>query len=436
MLIIPFSQFFKPTKYPVSHFITKRFYKLTPSAIKNASSPQIALELYSQMHRNSTPVDSFSILYTLKSCARLKNLTLIRHLHSHIIKLGFHTNVYVATSLLHSYVLASLSDACNLFDEMPERNTVTWNTMISGYSRSGNVDKACACFEEMPLKDVGSWSAMITAYINHGFWDKGLLLFREMMAKSEVKPDQVTAGTVLSGCTLMGFHGLLVGKSVHGFIVKNGWELNAEIGTVLVDMYAKCGYLKNAVQVFDLMKERNVMTWTAVICGAAQHGFSQEALTLFKMMEETKVRPNELTFTGILNACAHSGLVEEGRVYFRLIKEYGLEHRVQHYGCLVDLFGKAGLLDEAYEVIKTMKCETNVVIWGSFLSACKEHKRFDMAERVIEQVLTVTKPDNDGGIYTLICDLYTSNERWDDAEKVRKLMLNQHVRKARGSSFI
>lgn len=308
--------------------------------------------------------------------------------------------------------------------------------MITGYSRSRNINKARAVFEEMPVRDVASWSAMITAYVNNGVWDKGLSLFREMMMIGEPKPDKMTVGSVLSGCANMGSIGLLVGKLLHAFILKNGWELNVEISTVLVDMYAKCGFLKNASLVFDLMKERNVITWTALICGGAQHGFSQEALTLFKMMQETGVRPDELTFTGVLNACAHTGLVEDGRRYFKMIEEYGVEPRIQHYGCMVDLFGKAGLLEEAYEVIKTMKFEPNIVIWASFLSACKEHKQFDMAERVIERVLRKIKPENDGGVYALISDLYVLNEKWDEAERVRKLMLNQNVRKARGSSFI
>ncbi|KAF2325485.1 hypothetical protein GH714_029459 [Hevea brasiliensis] len=398
--------------------------------------PYKALDLYFQMHRRSIPFDSFSVLFTLKSCTRLQSLIIIRHMHSHIIKLGFITHVYVATSLLHAYVVTSFSNACLLFDEMPERNTITWNTMITGYSRSGNINKARAIFEEMTLRDVTSLSAIIKAYFDHGYWGKGLSLFREMISSAEIKPDLVTVGTVLSSCVNLGALALLVGKSVHGFTVKNGWELNVQIGTILVDLYAKCGYMKNAFRVFDLMQERNVMSWTALICGAAQHGFSQEALILFKMMQKTNVRPNELTFTGILNACTLSGMVEEGRKYFKMIEEYGLEHRIQHYGCMVDLLGKAGLLEEAYEVIKTMKFKTNVVIWGSFLSACKEHKQFDMAESVIEQILSAIDPENDGGIYALICDLYALNEKWDDAERVRKLMLDQNVRKARGSSFI
>ncbi|CAK7335945.1 unnamed protein product [Dovyalis caffra] len=186
----------------------------------------------------------------------------------------------------------------------------------------------------------------------------------------------------LHGCAHMGSLGLLAGKSVHGFVVRNEWELNVDIGSVLVHMYAKCGFLKNAVWVFDLMQERNVSNWTALICG-----FCQEALSLFKMMQEAGVRPNEMTFTGILNACAHKGMLEEGRKYFKMIKDTGLEPRIQHYGCMVDMFG------------------------------CKEHKQLDIADRVIGQVLKEIKPENDGGVYSLVSDLYVLNEKWDDAER-------------------
>ncbi|CAI0468536.1 unnamed protein product [Linum tenue] len=154
------------------------------------------------------------------------------------------------------------------------------------------------------------------------------------------------------------------------------------------------------------------------------------------MMKEEGVQPNEMTFTGVLHACAHTGMVGAGRRYFNMIEEYGLEYKIQHYGCMVDIYGRAGLVEEAFGVIKRMKLEPNATVWGSFLSACKEHNRFDMVEKVIEQVLTVIKPETDGGVYTQICDLYVLNEKWEDAERVRKLMLNQNVRKVRGSSFV
>lgn len=309
--------------------------------------------------------------------------------------------------------------------------------MIKGYSLSGNVYEARDVFERMPLRNVASWSAMIAAYLNASDYDPGLELFREMISNEGLIPDQMTIGAVLSGCSHLGSVSLLMGKSVHGFIVKNEWELNEQIATILVDMYAKCGFLKYARIIFEFMEERNVISWTALICGSAQHGFSEGALSLFEMMQEMGVKPNEMTFTGVLSACVHTGLVDEGRKYFKMIhEEYDLEPRIQHYGCMVDLFGKAGFLEEAYEVIRTMRFEPNVVIWGSFLAACKEHKQFEMAERVIGQALRMVKPENDGGVFTLICDIYAMNEKWEDAERVRKLMLNQNVRKSRGSSVI
>ncbi|KAK6911254.1 Pentatricopeptide repeat [Dillenia turbinata] len=388
------------------------------------------------MQKESVPFDSFSILFTLKSCTHLRNLALIQHLHAHIFKIGFCFHIYVADSLLHNYAVLSLTEACTLFDEMPVRNSVSWNTMITGFSRFGDAEKAKKVFDEMPLKDTVSWSAMIAGYVSNGYWTKGLKLFSDMVVNGEVKPDQVTLGSVLSACAHMGSIGSLLGKSVHGFIVKNEWELDVETGTVLVDMYAKCGVLKNASLVFDMMEDRNVMSWTALICGAAQHGYGREALVIFNRMKEMGVKPNELTFTGILSACAQAGLIKEGRKYFNMIEECGLEPRIQHYGCMVDLLGKAGRLEEAYEIIKSMKLKPNVAVWGSFLQACKFHKQYDMAYGVVEWILGIVKPETDGGIYTLICDLYALGEKWDDAERVRKLMVNNNVKKISGLSFI
>lgn len=394
------------------------------------------MHIYSQLHRQNLHLDSFDILFTIKSCTRLSNPIIIHHLHSHIIKLGFICNVYVATSLLHSYATTSFEEARKLFGELPVRNAVTWNTMISGYINSGHIEKAREIFDQMPLRNVESCSTMVAAYFSNGLYDHGLTLVKEMMIKEGIKPDQVAVGAILSGCSHMGSIGLLLGKSVHGYVVKNGWELNVQTGTIFVDMYAKCGFLKYASQVFELMKEKNVMCWTALICGAAKHGYGKEVLSLFEMMRKTGVNPNEMTFTGILSACAHTGLVQEGRKYFNMMEEYyGLKPRIQHYGCMIDLFGKAGLLNEAYEVIRTMGFEPNVVIWGSFLVACRDHKKFEMAERVIEEVLRMVKPENDGGVYSLICDLYAMNGKWGDAERVRRLMLEKNVKKARGYSF-
>ena len=405
-------------------------------AIKNASSPEKALHLYTLLQRWAYNFDSFSVVYTLKACTKLKNPTLIRHLHTHLFKWGFSSDVYVATALLNAYVSSSFSDACHLFDEMPVRNTVTWNTMITGYSRVGDVEKARDVFETMQVRNLASWSAMIAGYMSCGRWSKGLMLFRKMVAKGRLMPDQYMLCSSIMACGHMGSIGLLLGKSLNGFAVKNGWILSVELGTVLVDMYAKCGRWKDAYVIFEMMRDRNVISWTALICGAARHGYGDKALSIFNEMIRTEVKPNELTFTGILSACAQAGLVEEGWNYFRMISECGLKPRIQHYGCMVDLLGKAGKVGEAFEIIETMPFEPNVLVWSSFLSSCKLHKQFEMAERVVDRILRSVHPDNHGGVYTLICDLYDLNGKWNEAERVRKLMVDHNVKKPRGSSFI
>ncbi|KAH6764788.1 hypothetical protein C2S52_013760 [Perilla frutescens var. hirtella] len=380
--------------------------------------------------------DSFSLLWALKSCSH--SLPLTRHLHAHLLKLGFSAHLYVATCLLSIYASSSsttvFSDARILFDEMPSRNSVTWNVMITGYSRQGNVKAARFLFDTMPHPSLSSWSAMVAAYIHNSLWNHALALFRQM----RLTPDQLTLGPILAGCGRLGSVGLPLGKSIHAFAVKNNWSLNVELGTCLVDMYAKCGLFMNARLIFHMIdiNDRNVVAWTAFICGAAQHGHALEALHVFEKMREAGANPNELTFTGILTACAQAGLVDEGRRYFRMLSHYGLRPRIQHYGCMVDLFGKAGLLSDAYELINTMPYQPNAVVWGSFLSSCKLHRQFEMADRVIHEVMSVIKPENDGGIYSIISDLHLLCGRISEAERLRDLMLAQNVRKLRASTFI
>ncbi|KAK9131625.1 hypothetical protein Scep_011153 [Stephania cephalantha] len=408
------------------------------SAIKNSTSPQQAMLIYTTMQRESITFTTHSILFTLKACSPLQNLPLIRHLHAHLFKLNYNTHVYVGTSLLYAYVIVHLGDGCRLFDEMPDKNTITWNTMLTGYSKVGNVQGARVVFDSMPAKDIASWSAMIAAYMGSAYWEEGLSLFRKMMVDhEEFKPDEATLGPVLSKCSGLGSLGLLLGRSIHGFAEKNGWELKMELGTQLVDMYFKCGFLGVAFRVFERMKDKSVASWTAIICGLVHNGHGESAMYMFERMKEAGVRPNEVTLTGVLGACTQLGLVDEGlKIFHNLIEEYRLEPQIQHYGCMVDLLGRAGRLEEAFELINTMRLEPNVVVWSSFLAACKVHRQLDMAERVIQQVLKIVKPENHGGVFTMICDLYALGGKWDEAQRVREMMVDQKVRKARGSSFI
>ncbi|KAH7661967.1 Tetratricopeptide-like helical domain-containing protein [Dioscorea alata] len=408
-----------------------------------AATPDHALNLYKTLaqragHPQHNPsFVTHAAVFAIKCCSSPpQSPILIPHLHSHLLKTSLFSDVYVATALLHAYALSSLPNARLLFDEMPHRNVVTANTMITCLARHDDLSAARSLFNSMPERDIASWSAIIGGYMARSCRTQGLALFRDMMALGQVIPDQLILVTVLSGCASTGSFTLL-GKSIHGYCVKHDLEINVQLGTSLIDMYMKCGCLMSAFKVFERMPERNVMHWTAMICGLALHGHGDDALAFFREMRLAGVRPNEITFTGVLNACCHAGLVKEGQKYFdSMVEEFGLEPGIHHYGCMVELFAKVGRLDDAYGVILSMKIEPNIVVWTSLLAACKKHGKFEVAEKVIDKVLVVVDPDEDGGIYTLISDLYAMVGRWSDAERVRMSMDKNSVKKNRGSSFI
>ncbi|KAG0481855.1 hypothetical protein HPP92_009939 [Vanilla planifolia] len=287
--------------------------------------------------------------------------------------------------------------------------------MITCYARHGNVIAARGLFDQMPERDIASWSAIICCYMHRCNPSQAFLLFREMIQAGKSKPDPMILVTILSGCAESGSLGL-IGKSVHAYIERNHMDVNVQLGTSLIGMYGRCGCLKSAFTVFERMPERNVMHWTSMICGLAIHGYSEEALAFFERMLGTGVRPNKVTFTGVLNACKHAGMVEAGHNYFCSMKsDFGFDPEIYHYGCMVDLLANSGMLDDAYSMIQSMKVEPNVVI---------------------EKVLQIAEPDDDGGVYTLVSDLYALGGRWNDVQKVRVLMDRLVVRKKRGSSFI
>ena len=308
--------------------------------------------------------------------------------------------------------------------------------MISGYGTVGDLYKARILFDEMPKRDVASWSAMIGGYLDSGKWVEAFRLFHDLVEENNVKPDQLILVQLLSCCASKASL-RLVGKSIHAYVWKDDVEMNVPLGTCLIDMYAKSGCLRSAHLVFDGMPEKNVMPWSAMICGLAMHGHGEDALMFFKLMKDHKVRPNEITFTGVLSACCHAGLVEEGRKNFHsMVEDFGITPSIHHYGCMVELLGKAGMIDEAYDLMGKMKDEPNIVIMTSILASCKMHRNLAIAEKLIRRVLRMASPEVDGGVYTLVSDLYAMRGKWNDAEHVRMMMDEAFVKKKRGLSLI
>ncbi|XP_050374104.1 pentatricopeptide repeat-containing protein ELI1, chloroplastic [Argentina anserina] len=389
----------------------------------------LALTYYTEMVTNGVEPNCFTFSALLKSCPIIAG----KALHCQTIKLEFDSHVYVRTGLVDVYARGGdVAAARLLFDTMPERSLVSLTTMITCYAKRGEVDEARALFDGMKERDVVCWNVMIDAYAQHGMPNEALLLFRRMVVE-KVKPNGVTVLSLLSACGQIG--ALESGRWVHSYVENNGIRIDVQVGSALIDMYCKCGSWEDARLVFDRIGGKDVVVWNSMIVGYAIHGLSLEALELFSEMCRLGYQPTDITFIGVLNACAYAGLVSEGEAFFSSMKdEYGIEPKIEHYGCMVNLLSRAGKVEEAYEFVKSMKIEPDPVLWGTLLGACRLHGNISLGEKIAEYL--VGQDLANSGTYILLSNIYAAAGNWDGVAKVRTLMRNSGIQKEPGCSSI
>ncbi|XP_030455660.2 pentatricopeptide repeat-containing protein ELI1, chloroplastic [Syzygium oleosum] len=388
-----------------------------------------ALLYFVQMMGDGIEPNAFTFSSVLKSCP----LESGKALHCHAVKLGFCSDAYVRTGLVDVYARGGeIASARRLFDSMPERSLVSLTAMITCYAKHGELKEARAVFDEMLERDVVCWNVMIDGYAQHGKPDEALVLFRQMLSAG-ARPNEVTVLSVLSACGQLG--ALDLGRWIHSHIENNGIQMNAHVGTALIDMYSKCGSLEDALSVFESMNHKDVVAWNSMISGCAIHGSSLCALGTFNTMCRLGVNPNDVTFIAILTACSHTGLIKEGWDFFNSMKDkYRIQPKIEHYGCMVNLLSRAGNLEEAYQLVKEMETEPDAVIWGTLLGACRLHGKTALAEEIAE--FLVGKGLENCGTYTLLSNIYAASGDWDAVAKVRTLMKSSGVIKEKGCSSI
>ncbi|CAM6034992.1 unnamed protein product [Sphagnum compactum] len=352
-----------------------------------------------------------------------------KRVHALILEAGLESNIHtdarVANALISMYVrCGSMVDAHQIFDNLPQRDVVSWTAIIGRYSqqhmyaRCGSVEDARKVFDKLPRRDVISWTAMISAYTQHGLGKEAINLFWQMEQEG-VKPDKVTFNTVLNACASLAV--LDKGRQVHACIIEGGFERDVFVGNALVDMYSKAGSLEDARQAFDNISLRDVVSWSTMILAYAQHGHGQEALQLFEQMQQEGVKPDLITFMGVLSACSNVGLVDEGQRYFQsMSRDHALTPTVEHYGCMVDILGRAGCIKEVQQVILEMPVQPDSALWGSLLAACKQQGNVEVGEWAAENRLKL-EPQN-AGTYILLSNIYAAARKWDDVAMVRKVM--------------
>ncbi|KAJ4714356.1 Pentatricopeptide repeat [Melia azedarach] len=399
----------------------------------DSDTPEQALLLYQQMLSSAVQHNAYTFPFLLKACSSLSALEETQQIHAQIIKLGFGSEVFATNSLLHVYAVSgSIKSAHILFDRIPQRDIVSWNSMIDGYAKCGEMEMAYEMFKNMKEKNVISWTTMISGYVGTGMNKEALNLFHKMQIAG-VKPDSVALVSTISACAQLG--ALDQGRWIHTYLKKIGIRIDPILGCALIDMYAKCGDMEEALEVFRRTEKKGVSAWTAIIFGFAIHGHGKEALNWFLAMQKAGIKPNLITFTAILTACSYAGLVDEGKSWFESMgRKYNLKPRVEHYGCMVDLLGRAGLLKEAKELIDTMPVRPNSVIWGALLKACQIHRNLELGKQ-IGKILIEADTDH-GGRYIHLASIYAMAREWDQVVEVRKQMTDQGVSKLPGRSSI
>ncbi|XP_077243104.1 pentatricopeptide repeat (PPR) superfamily protein [Tasmannia lanceolata] len=401
----------------------------------SSHNPSQCLSLYSQMRLQNCPPNHYSFTFLFAACASLAASHNGQMLHTQFLKLGFHFDPFVFTSLLDMYAKCGLIVfARQLFDEMPQRDIPVWNSIIAGYARGGELEEARELFELMPERNVVSWTSLISGYSQNGLFEEALEMFLRMGEEVGVRPNEVTVASVLPACAKLG--ALELGERIDAYARENGFMRNVFVCNSLVEMYAKCGRIDRARRVFEeIGRERNLCSWNSMIMGLAVHGRWEEGLEFFHEMLVGGIAPDDITFVGVLMACTHGGLVDEGWNFFQSMeKSFSITPKLEHYGCMVDLLGRAGQLEEAYSLIINMPMKPDSVVWGALLGACSFYGHVELAERAAEFLFHL-EPWNPGN-YVILSNVYAFSGRWDGVAKVRMLMKGNRVKKGAGYSFI
>ncbi|KAI5339578.1 PREDICTED: pentatricopeptide [Prunus dulcis] len=361
-----------------------------------------ALLVYFDMLIRFVQPGNFAFSMALKACAELPELRLGRAVHAQIVKSIEEPDQVVNNALLRLYAENGCSiEVFRVFDTMPERNVVSWNSLIASFARRDQVFESLDSFRRMQGEGMGfSW---------------------------------VTLTTILPVCgRLTALH---CGKEIHAQIVKSTKRPDVPVLNSLIDMYAKSGEIDYCKRVFERMQSKDLTSWNTLLTGYANNGFIEEGMKLFDQMVESGVRPDGVTFIALLSGCSHAGLTDEGRRLFKKMKlVYGVSPTVEHYACLVDLFGRAGRIKEALDVVERMPMKPTGSIWGSLLNSCRLQGNVSLAECAAKELFEL-EPTNPGN-YVMLSNVYANAGMWTDVNRVRELMKHRGIKKDAGCSWV
>ncbi|XP_027169772.1 pentatricopeptide repeat-containing protein At5g43790-like [Coffea eugenioides] len=398
-------------------------YNILISCYTTKGKTHDALSLYNRIFSNNMTSSAKPNNYTypslFKACGAQLWFQHGKALHAHVLKfLEPPYDQFVQASLLNFYSsCGKIGIARYLFDQTIQPDLAVWNSILSAYATNCSVN----------------FDANADSFCDStGLWLEVLHLFSEMQ-KCSIQPNEVTLVALISACADLG--ALSQGMWAHGYVVRKKLGLNIYLGSALINMYSNCGCLKLAYQLFDELPERDTFCYNAMIRGLAVHGHGREALELFEKMALEGLVPDDVTLLVVMFACSHLGLVDQGCKYFYAMhRDYGIAPKLEHYGCLVDILGRAGRVAEAEETIHAMPMKPTAVLWRSLLGAARVHGNIQVGKVALKYLIQL-EPETSGN-YVLLSNIYASMNRWDDVKNVRKLMKEFGINKMPGTSIL
>lgn len=419
-----------------------------------SSIPQEAFLFYHERLKNGFIPNSYTFVPLFTSCAKMRCLKSGQKYHGQALKNGVYFVLPVQNSLIHMYGCFGLDECMKVFVEMKLRDSVSWNSIVSIYCRSGDLDIAHKMFDLTPDRNIISWNAMITGYLKAGNPGFSLKLFREM-ANNRLGWSSTTLVSVLTACGRSAR--LKEGKSLHGFLIRSLIDSSIVIDTALIDMYSKCKKVELASKIFDKMSYRNLVCWNAMILGHCMYGNPEEGLSLFvELVDQSKhstcksigskapevsapVIPDEITFIGVLNACARSRLLAEGKHYFReMIDKFDIKPNFAHLWCMANLFITSGLVKEAEDMLRSLPeddedTSPESLMWANLFGLCRFRGDVSLGERIAKSLIE-EDPENFQN-YRLLINVYAVAGQWEDVERVKRMLKERGVRRTPGCTL-